>query len=116
MYAEFLHTRKQGRPIDVQACSRSIVTANTSLAFRKCSDDLRADFWSARRQHFSCHSSALRVSFTIRARNLLSFTGARFLGICAQANRAHSDDLNARAVHFRFEGERNVVRKDFVAE
>ena len=42
MYAEFLHARKQGRPIDAQACSRSIVTANTSLAFRKCSDDLFA--------------------------------------------------------------------------
>ena len=42
MYAEFLHARKQGRPIDAQACSRSIVTTNASLAFRKCSDDLFA--------------------------------------------------------------------------
>ena len=42
MYAEFLHARKQGRPIDAQACSRSIVTTNTSLAFSKCSDDLFA--------------------------------------------------------------------------
>ncbi len=40
MYAEFLHARKQGRAIDAQACSRSIVTTNTSLAFRKGSDDL----------------------------------------------------------------------------
>lgn len=42
MYAEFLHARKQGRPIDAQACGSSIVTTNTSLAFRKCSDDLFA--------------------------------------------------------------------------
>ena len=42
MYAEFLHARKQGRPIDAQACSRSIVTTNASLAFRKGSDDLFA--------------------------------------------------------------------------
>ena len=42
MYAEFFHARKQGRPIDAQACSRSIVTTNTSLAVRKCSDDLFA--------------------------------------------------------------------------
>ena len=42
MYAEFLHARKQGGPIDSQACSRSIVTTNTSFAFRKCLDDLFA--------------------------------------------------------------------------
>jgi hypothetical protein len=42
MYAEFLHARKQGRPIDAQACGSSIVPTNTSLAFRKCSDDLFA--------------------------------------------------------------------------
>ena len=42
MYAEFFHARKQGRPIDAQACSRAIVTTNTSLAFRQCSDDLFA--------------------------------------------------------------------------
>ena len=42
MDAEFLHARKQGGPIDAQACSRSIVTTNTSLALRKCSDDLFA--------------------------------------------------------------------------
>jgi hypothetical protein len=42
MYSEFLHARKQSSPIDAQACSRSIVTTNTSLAFRKCSDDLFA--------------------------------------------------------------------------
>ena len=40
MYAEFLHARKQGGPIDAQTGGRSIVTTNTSLAFRKCPDDL----------------------------------------------------------------------------
>jgi hypothetical protein len=42
MYAEFLDARKQGRPIDAQARGCSILATNTSLAFRKCSDDLFA--------------------------------------------------------------------------
>ena len=42
MYAELLHARKQGRAIDAEACGCAIVTSNTSLAFRKCSDDLFA--------------------------------------------------------------------------
>lgn len=42
MYAELLHPRKQGRAIDAEACSCAIVTTNTSLAFRKCLNDLFA--------------------------------------------------------------------------
>ena len=42
MYAELLHARKQGRAIDAEACGCAIVTTNTSLAFRKCLDDLFA--------------------------------------------------------------------------
>jgi len=36
MYAEFLDARKQGGPIDAQACSCSIVTTHTSVTLRKC--------------------------------------------------------------------------------
>ena len=42
MYAELLHARKQGRAIDAKACGSSIVTTNTSFAFRKCAHDLFA--------------------------------------------------------------------------
>ena len=42
MYAEFLHARKQSRPIDAQACSRSIVTTNTSVTLCKCAHNCLA--------------------------------------------------------------------------
>ncbi len=42
MYAELLHPRKQCGAIDAQTCGCAIVTTDTSLAFRKCSDDLFA--------------------------------------------------------------------------